>query len=457
MADSSWLGSFFPGGFSAIVSLHHALRGGGPPAREVSWRLGEGLDNTNSSLWLQRMATLFCQPPSASFVPDSNLCVGVKMRKPSLRSTQLAGGRPVSSKLNLDQCGLLRVPSETVSWGIKREPVTSPKASCSHHFQHLKWNVKLRQPIWLLGRKSREIHATGRNSEAEVDLAGRLSTCAFDKYKRPRVRTFWLTRVEALVANLSEHYRRAMFQKDLPADPASNSELLLAVLVVVPEIAAILLLLIQHRHGPRQRLYQQWRQGVSLALAVAAGAAALVAVAFVHVQEHKGHSWRAATTLLQLQLPGNNFDVKHVQHVDATGRRVRLAESLIIVARTGYRPHRTLQLLVIMVTTYAALLVLVWVWVVGAPAWMYSSSQAADAPSDALEVEHGEPSPGKPNLRSRWRRRPRQPWTPRRRWWRGARASSATAGEASGDGADGTAAGTHGTGSDGPTTLDNMP
>lgn len=449
LADPSWLGSSFPGGFSARVSLHHFLRGGGPPAREVSWRLGEASDNAKSSLWLQRLATLFCQPPTASFVADSSLCVGVKMREPSIRSTQLAGGRPVVSELRLSQGGFLRVPRETVSWFIQREATSGPKASCPQGFQDLGWNVTLRQPIWLLGRKSREIHATGAGSEAEVDLAGRLSTCVFDKYKRRRVKTFWLSRVEALVADLSERYRRALFQVDLPADPTSNSELLLAVLVVVPEAAAILLLLIQHRYGPRQPLHRQWREGVSLALAVAAGAAALVAVAFADVQERKGHSWRAATTHLQPDLSASDSELSHVHMVNATGRLVSFTESLIVVARTGYRPHLTRLLLVILLSTYAALLALVLVRVVVAPAGVYNSNQEADGPSAAVGVEQDEAAFEKPISRSRRRRRPRQPSIPRRRWWRGARGSGATTAEAAGDVAGGAAAGPHGIGSDG--------
>lgn len=441
MADSSWLGGSFPSGLNANVRLRRIVRGTSDPPSEVSWPLGKGSDNTNSSLWLQRLATLFCQPPAGSFVSDSGLCSGVELREPSARTELLAGGQPVGSELGLDEGGFLRVPRETVRWSFKRA-AKMPRSTPCPSFDDLDWLMPLRQPIWLLGRKSREIHGAGPGSEVEVDLAARLSSCSFDKYKRPKAKTFWLSRVEALVAALSDSYRRADFHVDAPADPVSNSELLLAVLVVVPEAATIVLLLIQRRRQPPRRPPRwSWREGLMLGLAVVAGAAALIAVGFVDWQERRGAAWRAATTRLELSLPASDKEL--LRGFDATGRYVTLVESLLLVARTGYRPHLTRRLAVGMTAAYAGLVLAVLARVATAAVWppRPSHDHEADGPAnDAGGVLWGDLADGNPLLpgwRQRWRRRRlRWPRIPAPRGRRGTRESAAAAAAAAAANAD---------------------
>lgn len=161
----------------------------------------------------------------------------------------------------------------------------------------------------------------------------------------------------SLTSELSQRYRRDIFQVDPPDDPISSAGLLLAVLVVLPEAAAILLLLLQRRSRLQRPSRWYWREGSSLALVVVAGAIALNGVGFLDSKEHAGHAWRAAAVRHSRRIPAN--ETEHLtlawNDTDYRGRITTDDETLFIVARLGYRPHLTRRLLVITTVLYVIL------------------------------------------------------------------------------------------------------
>lgn len=129
--------------------------------------------------------------------------------------------------------------------------------------------MALRQPVWLLRRKSRVVHVTGPGSEVEADAASRPSTCVFPTHSDRQARKKASAQLGALTAAPSQSYRRDLFRRDPPTDPAADSDLFLVVLVVVPASAAVVLLLLERRYQPRQPPRRS--RGRLLAVAMAGG------------------------------------------------------------------------------------------------------------------------------------------------------------------------------------------
>eukprot|EP00170_Pyropia_yezoensis_P008585 contig_36232_g8616 len=240
LADPSWLGASFPGTINASVVLDGWHDGTGQPMRR--WSLRHGTPATNASRWLQGVATILCSSPSASFVTDSGYCDGVRQRQPARRAPLRAGGHPVAASLGLGD-GHHAGWSETgLLWKVNRPdvPVTAP--ACPPSFARVtRDTTQPRQPLWLLGRGDRELHATGRAAGTEAGLARRLSSCALNGTASALPFVPLVVDDSALTAQLAQRYRRDIFQVDPPADPISDAELILAVLVVVPEAAGLLL------------------------------------------------------------------------------------------------------------------------------------------------------------------------------------------------------------------------
>lgn len=188
---------------------------------------------------------------------------------------------------------------------------------------------------------------------------------------------------------------------------------MLAVLVVVPESAGVLLLLLKRRREPHQRLRWSWRRVMVLMLAAVARGVALVAIGYVDQQERVGHAWRAATVRLETRLPANETET--YTRRSAFGRQVILTESFFIISRTGYRPHLTRKLLVVTSALYAVLVLLVLLRLSVAVVWRSQAEHDAIGERGVEGADRRRPRPGK--LLARWRRRlARQPRTRGRRW-----------------------------------------
>ncbi|GAB0493919.1 hypothetical protein MMPV_005206 [Pyropia vietnamensis] len=358
MVDPSWLGASFPGGINVTV-LHHMIRYNRLLYTDV-WPVRHNSRITNaSSRWLARIESILCLPSSTSFVVDDGLCHGVEEPQPSGRGVLRAGGHSVADRLGVGRLEYPEAPEIGSLWRIEpaQQAVSAP--ACSS-FDAVYENAQLQQPIWLLGRGSRELHQTGPRAETEVGLARRLTSCAYNGTRRDLISSQSYVRdTSALIVDLSQRYRRDLFRVDPPADPVSDGAIILAVLVVVPEAVAVILLILQRRSRPHRRVHWRCRKMLTLALVLLAGAIALAGVGYLDREEQAGHEWRAASVRTCTRIQVNTTEQKYVpwRSTDYRGRLSLHSESLIIVARTGYRPHVTRRLLVGSIIAYVLLAV----------------------------------------------------------------------------------------------------
>lgn len=354
LADPSWLGAAFPGGLAARVSFTQA-----PRTERATWSLGHTDGPAfNSSVWLQGVASTVCWPPAASFVRNGSLCDGVQDAPPSGQDTARAGLLYRANYVG-DSGGHFVGGAEVGARWVLEPPRCPPLApSCPPAFDSLDDGVASRQPIWLLGRGSRELHTAMPGGEAELALARRLSSCTYNR-TRPellsRTPVTWI--LGDLTSELAQRYNRDFFGRDPPAEPVSDVELVLAVLVVMPEVAAVLLLLLQLCDTHARPRALNWRQGLTFALVVLAGGAALVGIGYLDRVEQAGHAWRAASVRLETRLPINRTEEERLDRdkFDYRGRVLTYTETLLLVARTGYRPAQTRRLLAGSAAAYVTL------------------------------------------------------------------------------------------------------
>lgn len=392
MADPSWLGASFPGGVNA--SVRNVMLRYNFPLRDVTWSLRHDRETTNSSQWLSSMLSILCQAPSASFVVDSSLCEGVEQPLRSGQPSLHVGRRPVTDTLGVGSAHHPEAPDVAARWIIGAPQQAMSAAACPSLDNVTYQSTLPLQPIWLLGQGSRELHATGPSADRDVALARHLWSCAYNDTRRDLLSVQANAyHISAMTVELSQRYRRDLFRADPPEDPIPNGGLILSVLVVVPEAVAVLLLLLQ-RHGPLHRMFRwRWRNVLTLGLILVAGAIALVGVGYLDRQEQSGHAWRAATVRVGTRIHVNATEQKYERRssINYRGRLTWHTESLIIVARTGYRPHVTRRLLVCSIIAYVLLAVAVLVQAVAA-AWLWRRPPDAD-----IESATGTSTPARPS------------------------------------------------------------
>lgn len=357
MADPAWLGGSFPGGFSSIV--HLLAVSDGVIDEDTTWSLDHRTGAINSSRWLPAIARTMCKSPSSSFVVDSSFCDGVDEPRVPRLTHVLEGKHPVVGSLSYASGQHSGSSEQKVTWMIERSKSSAQAPPCNSSELA---SIALRRPMWLFGRGDRELHVTGSaGGSAELDLALDLSSCKYDNPRWDLNGYRHMFDGRGLTARLSQQYRRAIFQVDPPDDPISDTELILALVVVVPEAVAIVLLMLQ-RHNRQSRWSRwYWREWSSLVVIVVAGAVALLGVGCLDRREHLGHAWRAAAVRQSRRIPANATEDMEIGsfNVDYSGRVVADNERLIIIARTGYRPHLTRKLLLISIASYAGLTMVV--------------------------------------------------------------------------------------------------
>ncbi|GAB0492355.1 hypothetical protein MMPV_003617 [Pyropia vietnamensis] len=364
LADPSWLGPSVPGGFLAHVDLQTTEDS--MVQRRVGWKMKTGLErgqNTSAHVtpWLQEVAYALCSPPIGSFVRNAGLCAGVRPRLlPSHAATLSADGEKVADSLDMTARQFRGQTGVSVSWKIhpqRRLVVLSPQ--CDFPSQ-MKFNDVRRQPIWLLGRGDREIPRAGWSANpAEADLARRLGSCRYTTYRRDLTGvTKWPVDLTDRAAELSQSFRRDLFLVDEPTAPASDTDIILAGLVVVPEAVTLLLLLLQPppspKPGAKQRLVLR---ALSLGFIVFAGGVSLLGIQYLNTQEQNGSNWRAAALRTEIRIAANETEQALLpgQRIDYSGRRVWHVESLFLIARPGYRPTVTRKLYISLSVGYGML------------------------------------------------------------------------------------------------------
>lgn len=363
LADPSWLGPSVPGGFLASVDLQTTEE---PMVqRRAGWEMKPGLENGKNrsahvTPWLQEVAYALCSPPAESFVGNAILCSNVPPRPSPSPITLSADGEQAADRLYMTARQYRGQTGVSVSWKIlspRRLVVPAPPCDFS---SDVKWNDVRRQPIWLLGRGDREIPRAGWSANPfEADLARRLGSCRYTNFDRSLTGvTKWPVDLTDRAAELSQSFRRDLFLVDQPAAPASDSDITLAGLVVLPEAVALLLLLWEPssipKPGTRMRLVCR---ALRVVLIVVAGGISLHAVHILDKQERNGSNWRAAALRIETRIAVNETEQANLagQFIDYSGRPVWHVESLFLVARLGYRPTVTRKLLIFLSAVYGVL------------------------------------------------------------------------------------------------------
>ncbi|OSX74972.1 hypothetical protein BU14_0259s0007 [Porphyra umbilicalis] len=425
LADPAWLAAAAaPGGLDVNVTLRSYVDA--RVARRTTWAFpplrGRGGDanaragGAAAGAWLGEIATALCAPPISSFVTDAGVCAGVARQSPPPPVSLTADGELVSGRLGLDARATRGHTEAAVVWATRRASRVAPVAPppCAR-VRLPRWDEPWREPIWLLGRGDREVpHAGAAAATAEAALAARLGACRY----APAVSggdgpSRWRGDLHRRARRLTRAYERELFADDAPKDPVSNAELLLAVLVVVPEVLALVVLLVTPSSPATP---SDWvglaRYAAILALVAAAGAVSLLGIGFLDAQERRGSAWRAATVRMDTRLVAAATESPKTlaSAVDYTGRRVWHVESLILIARPGYRSSVTRRLLAGMGAVYGALVVVVVAKLVTVyVARRGTSAGAAEAALQDMPAADGEQgAPDAPRRRRKRTRRPRR-------------------------------------------------
>lgn len=351
LADPFWLGSSFLGDRKPRLVF---ISSSDPRSlSRAGWTLGASI-TAESAVWLPNIARVMCEPPMSSFVEDRRLCDGLNPTRPSEHSPRMRymAGLPDLSTSS----GALTDDIWSV-WVMLPQGIPTAR-NCARSWEDRYWCERLPQPIWLLGRGSRELHVTGSGSEMEAELGRRLSTCMYDR--SPQNLSFHPGSefdVKALIRSLSETYSRNLFQTDPPADPVDNNDLILAIMAIAPEAAALVLLMVQGSGAKEQSRQGRCSEWVALVVVLVVGAVALMGIGFLDKQEHDGHAWRAAASQLTKKERSSEPEDSREPSTpnEFPTQYVWYSETLFVVARPGYRPFLTRSLLLFCAIAYVLL------------------------------------------------------------------------------------------------------
>ena len=131
---------------------------------------------------------------------------------------------------------------------------------------------------------------------------------------------------------LSHAYDRSVFQEEHPAPPVSSADLVLAIIVVVPELGALLVLLLTTERWSREAL-------LGFSTIVVLGAVSISGVVALASQEAAGAAWRARSTRTATHAAFAAGDAVNEWGVPTlAGTLVVVDNSFLLLAPTMYRP-----------------------------------------------------------------------------------------------------------------------
>lgn len=307
--------------------------------------------SVESSSWLRSMSYILCQEPAHSFVQDPvTLCAGV----PSGRALAPgdAGDFPTlsltgsSSTLTSELNGKRLPPPQRrlirlgFRWDMDPWGRGMPK-QCGN----LSLPSAAERPRWLAGVGAREINPA---SADEVALAGSISSCLYIFDRNHSFPLLWsrlyyvLTEpqdfgeVQGQMLDLAQSYSAKVFGAEPPGEPASLADILLSVIVVIPEMVAMVAMVVDSR---------PWnlRGCAILGLFFLSGIVSAAGVIALAMAEHSGANWRAAAVrddvAVEQWLPAESMRKGAVIPRDLRGLPIIRTETLYVIARSGYRPR----------------------------------------------------------------------------------------------------------------------
>lgn len=218
------------------------------------------------------------------------------------------------------------------------------------------------RPPWVAGRGMREIN---RESVAEAALAATIRTCLLNVTQTvPRepqasmrvlasaLSTDHFTDVEAELQRFSNAYDRRVFPVEPPPEPTGLGSILLALLVLVPELIALISVSIASPQVGRREL-------VLTALLFVAGFMSSGGIILLAISETHGASWRAGAIRdrlrLDLGLNATGRSILMTGGTDLQGAGIYRTETLVVVARNGYHPRLLVSLAIAFSVVYVGL------------------------------------------------------------------------------------------------------
>jgi len=318
-----------------------------------------------STPFLAHISTIFCAGKLRSFLSSPAACSGVRpwgrVRRPSatmetqgnvmdpgvwagigkvwwkvdptrLTPTVTGGARSSSSSLSYQRqpWTVNEIPDDTIAalsdWSLAPIQVTPPE---------------------LIGRSSREINPS---SAVEAKLAaslfqrqlalpaavvaGHASSASSDMDAAAAVSDLSGANIQLTreLDRLSHAYDRRVFEEEHPAPPVSPADLVMAIIVVIPELGPLLALWLTTERWSRTAL-------LGFFTIVILGAVSMSVVIALVAQEAAGDSWRARSTRTATHtvFPAGN-PVDEWGTPTLAGTLVVVDESFLLLAPTTYRP-----------------------------------------------------------------------------------------------------------------------
>ncbi|KAK1864521.1 hypothetical protein I4F81_007067 [Pyropia yezoensis] len=167
----------------------------------------------------------------------------------------------------------------------------------------------------------------------------------------PRIKWTPISRLAAArdaTHTLSQRYDRSVWGAEPPAEPASDSDLVLAFIVVVPEGVALASLLLATR---------DWRRadGVAVVLTFVAGLVSTAGLVALTVEEAAGRAWRGASLREEFAATFPAGVPLPPMARPLTGVPLYRVETLFLAARLGYRVPLLTGLTAAVAGVYAAI------------------------------------------------------------------------------------------------------
>lgn len=377
--------------------------------------------------FLPAIAWTLCAPPARSFLHNPDYWCADLLTPPDVPppgSLLVDGKRPRPMS---PPPGVFRI----AEWWISgtQPPDGTPTAG------PLQNPDTIHRPCWLTGLGAREINPS---SPDEVDLLARVGVAttpvllsASDLPSNNTLREEHLFSAE-VIDDLIHSYDQVAFGKSPPPIPTTNAELILAVVVVLPQAVAQVIKLISTRQWHRRDLFV-------LFLMFGTGLVSMGGIFSLAAREARGDAWRASG--LQRRFSSHHDPDFLGPHL------VTISETLLLTARMGYRRHLVVSLAIGVAIVYVTVCV-----AASGTAWALRrrASKASDGGDDDVEgspesvSDSGsdvgsakgvgkrdgsgtEPAAQPAVAASRWGRLPIGISRRRRRWWRPAAAAAAPA------------------------------
>lgn len=293
------------------------------------------------SYWLDAVAYVFCSPPVASFVrgDPKRLCGD----RSSIGMAAASAGKIQRQKGFVTEPRPVQAPPSYAGrravWAVGHE---------EREYARYRPMVNITaRPLKLLGRPCQLPAGGGRNVDprnpSESALATRLGvgTVEAPGKRFSEYHAFWGELLDfntaGLLTALSQSYDRAVFGVPPPDDPATNVEVLLSVIVVVPELVALIATCITTRQWTR-------RDVAVLVFIFGSGLVSMAGIVALAARESSGAAWRAAALRNELMAGGS--------YLPFTSNPALRSVTLLLIARVGYRPRLLWAMATVMAASY---------------------------------------------------------------------------------------------------------